>query len=390
MKKLLFPLILAGSFLLRGQATFSFNVNGSPPPGFAQALVIAGQKWSNWLQITVPVKVNVFTVNSSFIPFSAITLANGRRNFSNAPHTNILYVSSLANQLAGTELNPGEYDMDIYFNLATSFYYGSGLPPASSDDFITTAMHEIGHGLGFYSDGYVDGSGNGSFGNIPPSAIAPLTSSFPWRGLDSIPTIFDTYIVRTSNNPLSTSAPANSTALGDSIKNGALYFSGPLYANPSHSNTPVRLSGGAGTYTLGVDLLHIHDSYANTIMSYYWGPGDTVRTPAPWEIGILREIGWNLKPPTPVNTGLEKTTAGYARVSSFPNPADASLIINGKDVKDVKLYTLLGEPAQTVSNVLKEEELYIGTSGLKDGVYFLKITFYNDERDLTKKVIIKH
>lgn len=384
MKKTLLFIVCLLSVRLQAQvSTFSFNINGAPPQGFAQALAIAGQKWSDHLQITVPVKVNVFTVNSTLLPFSAITLANGRSSFSNAPLPNILYVSALANQLAGTELNAGEFDMDIYFNLATPFYYGTGKPSMMQQDFITTAMHEIGHGLGFYSDGYVDASGKGSFGNIPPSAIFPLTPSFPWRGLDGVPSIYDKYIVRVSDNPLVTCAPANSTNLGDSIKNGALYFSGPQYANPSHANAPVRLAGGEGTFTLGIDLLHIHDTYAETIMSYYWGYGDTVRIPAAWEIGILKEIGWRMHV-----VGVEET-GGHAAPAVYPNPANTGIHISGRNIRSAKLYTLLGELCATAPQRFMEEEAELQVSGLPEGIYFLKIGLDAD-REVIRKIIVRH
>ncbi len=384
MKKILLLIILAFTITTKAQVnSFSFTINGIAPSGFTTALNIAGQKWSNYLQITVPIKVNVFIVNASFLPFSAITFANGRQNFTNAPVANILYTTPLANQLAGVQTNPGEYDMDIYFNLFTSYYFGTGKPTASQTDFISTAMHEIGHGLGFYSDGFVDNSGKGSFGNIPSSTF-PLATSFPWRGQDSVPGIFDKYMVKTSGNHLTTCAPQNSTALGDSLKNGALYFSGPLYANASHSNTPVRLAGGAGTFTIGVDLLHIHQSYANTIMSYYWGPDDTVRIPAPWELGILKEIGWNLKP-----VGL-KENSNHAMIATFPNPANTNLTIGGQNIKTVNVFNAFGELILNKENTLKADEVIIETENINEGIYFLQTSFNNSAQTATKKIIVKH
>jgi len=387
MKKILSIVLLL--FLINANAqmagSFSLHVNGTPPTGFVQALTIAAQKWSNFLQITVPIKVNVLTVNSSLLPFSAITLANGRKNFANAPVPNTLYSSALANQLAGAETNVGEYDMDIYFNLSSSYYFGSGLPPSSQIDFISTAMHEMGHGLGFYSDGYVDNNGKGSFGNIPPSAIFLLPTSFPWRGKDSVPTIFDKFIVKSSNNHLTTCAPPYSIALGDSIKNGAVYFNGPLYANASHSNSPIRLSGGTGSYTLGVDLLHIHNTYANTIMSYYWGAGDTVRTPAPWELGILKEIGWNLKV-----VGIHENT-NELTATLYPNPANLNVFVKAIGITNISVYNPQGQILETIKNATKEEnELQINTEKLNEGIYFIKINFSNSSYSIIKKLVVKH
>ncbi len=386
MKKILLLATIVFCFSVKAQvSTFSFNITGSVPAGFTTALVVAGQKWSNYLQITVPVKVNVFAVNSNLLPFSAITVANGRQNFANAPLPNILYTTSLANQLAGVETNASEFDMDIYFNLYTNYYFGTGKPSASQTDFISTAMHEIGHGLGFYSDGYVNSSNVGSFGNIPPSALAPLTASFPWHGQDGVPSVYDLHIIKQSNSYLTTLAPNNTNALGDSIKNNANYFNGPLYSNASHSNTPVRLSGGTGAFSLGVDLLHIHNSYPNTIMSYYWGAGDTVRIPAPWELGILKEIGWNLK-----LVGIKENSNDVMIAASYPNPANTDFYVRAKNMSEVQVYTIQNELVQSKVNALKEEEVEIDSRNLNDGIYFLKIYFSGTNQTVTRKIIISH
>jgi hypothetical protein len=366
--------------LLSGQVkTFSFTINGQAPAGLVSALQIAGEKWDNYLQIQVSVKANIYFVNSPLIPFSGLTLSNGRKNFNNAPYNNIVYPTALANQLAGTELNPGEADMDIYFNLATVLYYGTGKPSSGQTDFITLAMHELGHGLGFYSDGYVDGSGIGSFGNIPSSAIQPLTTSFPWRGQEGVPSVFDKYIVRKSGVNLINAAPNNSSQLGDSIKNGLLYFKGPLYTNSS----PVRLAGGEGTFSLGVDLLHIHDSFENTIMSYAWGDGDTVRTPALWERAMLKEIGWNIK-----IVGIHEFNKD--EINFYPSPADQYIFLNGENISEIKLYALNGEILRRFKVIDSNSVVQINTEDLPDGVYFIRMDLGNGHSTVTRKVVVLH
>jgi hypothetical protein len=377
----LFVCLLLSLSALAQLNSFTFNINGQVPPGFEQALKIAGQRWTKHIDIKIPIKVNVFTVNTNLVPASAITLSNGRQNFANAPLENILYPTALANQLANSETNPGEYDMDIYFNLYTSYYFGNGKPPSNQQDLITTAMHEIGHGLGFYSDAYVDASNIGSFGNIPPSAIFPLTTSFPWRGQDSVASVFDTYIVKASGNHLVTCAPQNSSALGDSIRLSPSYFSGPIYASPSHSNTPIRLSGGTGAFGLGTDLLHIHQSYLNTVMSYGWGYGDTVRAPAHYEMGILKELGWK-----------ESTVGIYEselkdQFTVFPNPCESTLIISGQNIHFIVLYDALGNEMERKTKGAQSQDLILEVDRYRRGIYMLKVEDMNG-RPATKKIVL--
>lgn len=383
MKRNLLHLFIFISLSINAQtvSTFSFNISGSPAPaGLVAVLDNAAQRWSNYLIITQPIKVNVILINNSLYPFSGLTIGNGRKNFSNAPVNNFIYPTSLANQIAGNELNPGEYDMDIYVNLYTPFYYGTGKPANNKMDFITFIMHEIGHGLGFYSDGYVDSNNIGSFGNIPPSALSPLTTSFPWPGQDSVPTIYDKYIIKASQSILVGIAPQNTVTLGDSIKYTANYFDGPMYANISNGGQAVKLSGGTGTFSLGVDLLHLHSSICNSIMSYCWGLGDTVRRPANLELGILKEIGWNINPLSGINEGFSNEIL----FSIYPNPSHdyiffSSSIVKAK-IKSIELKNILGEKvAELESNAGSD------VSTLPKGIYF--ITLSTTDFQVTQKFI---
>ncbi len=90
----------------------------------------------------------------------------GLWNFTNAPLASTVYPQPLANSLAGVDLvtssnaPPGSDPNDISatFNSEvdgptvlgpTDFYYGFDGLAGSDVDFITVALHELGHGLGF-------------------------------------------------------------------------------------------------------------------------------------------------------------------------------------------------------------------------------------------------
>lgn len=379
---LIFTTVLTINLNSQTVSTFSFNVNGIAPVGLTTALDAASQRWTKYISINIPIKVNLFFVNSSFLPFSAITLSNGRTNFVGAPITNHIYPTALANQLAGLELNPGEYDMDIYVNLATNYYFGTGKPTTTQSDFISTIMHEIGHGLGFYSSGYVNSTNIGSFGNVPASALAPITTSFPWHGQDGFPSIYDKYIIKQSQNNLVGLAPNNTSTLGDSIKFRTNYFKGPVYANASNGGNPIKLSGGTGAFTLGVDLLHIHPTICGTIMSYCWGDGDTVRKPAAWEMGILREIGWN-----PSTVGItENYTENHFNL--YPNPAQDFVDISGENIQSIEVYSIQGQLLKSEKFVNNLNYIKLSVIELNTGIYFIRINNGNSSYNFSRKLVI--
>ncbi|HSQ00218.1 MAG TPA: hypothetical protein VL049_23600 [Candidatus Dormibacteraeota bacterium] len=80
------------------------------------------------------------------------------RDFAGAPRANTFYPSALADSLAGMDLAPDEDDIDATFNsvfgttcpFPASWYYGlDGNAPGEDSDFVTVALHELGHGFGF-------------------------------------------------------------------------------------------------------------------------------------------------------------------------------------------------------------------------------------------------
>lgn len=95
-------------------------------------------------------------------------------NFPNVPVVDTYYAIALANSLAGSDLDPGFEDIDAFFNSdvdgdtvlgTTHWYYGTDGQAGSDVDFVTTVLHELGHGLGFVD--LID-SGTGAWlGGIP-------------------------------------------------------------------------------------------------------------------------------------------------------------------------------------------------------------------------------
>jgi len=133
------------------------------------AFQYAANIWGRLISSTVPILVEANMdplgggANSATLGGTSPVTAH--MNFPGAPRLNTWYVAALANKLSGVDLNPApslvvsDSDMDAVFNsdldgdtvLGTShWYYGlDGNPPTGNIDFVSTVLHEIGHGLGF-------------------------------------------------------------------------------------------------------------------------------------------------------------------------------------------------------------------------------------------------
>ena len=134
--------------------------------------------WGGLLASTVTIRVS-----ASFAPLLPCTATTGVlgqthpntvwSDFSGAPIAGTWYVKALANKFAGSDLEGTTVDITTQFNSSlgqtgcltgTSFYLGLDNNHGSNVNFLTVALHEFAHGLGFYS---VENQ-NGTFqGNLP-------------------------------------------------------------------------------------------------------------------------------------------------------------------------------------------------------------------------------
>ncbi len=133
------------------------------------AFQYAANIWGRLLSSTVPILVDAnmdpLGGDANLATLGGTSPNTAHMNFPGAPRPNTWYVAALANKLSGADLNPApssvtsDSDMDAVFNsdldgdtvLGTShWYYGlDGNPPTGNIDFVSTVLHEIGHGLGF-------------------------------------------------------------------------------------------------------------------------------------------------------------------------------------------------------------------------------------------------
>ncbi len=273
-------------------ATFTITHFGTPANA-QPAIDRAAEIWGSILVSDVPIKVAV-----SWFPLGAsalgVTFPNGRKDFPGAPVASTWYASCLANSIAGTELNPGEDDINVYLNSGTNWYLGlDANTPAGQYDLVTVALHELGHGLGFVGLAKKVGS-EGSFGQVLLSDFAPLITTYPWPEQEGLPGIFDRFLTSTANGPL-VDLMNPSTALGSAFTSNQVYFNG-TNAMSANGGQTARIYAPAA-FALGSSCVHLNESTypvgnPNELMTPFSSAGHANHWPGPIAIGVMRDIGW--------------------------------------------------------------------------------------------------
>lgn len=364
----LFLLITAGPSKSQG-CTFNVTYSSSYPAAAITAFNYATELWSYKLTSGVPIKVNTIYFSYPGGPL-AITFSNGRKDFAGAPMDSTWYPTTLANSIAGTELNTGEFDMDIYVNGAYAWYYGTdGITPAGQYDFVSVALHEMGHALGFTSLAKKDTT-MGSIGLLQMSDFAPVVTSFPWPDQDTLPGIYDRFIENNAGTDLITYANP-STTLGSQLTSNQLYFNGP-YTLAATSGTRARLHAPA-TFSLGTSILHLNEatyptSSAEELMTPYITAGVSNHNVGPMTLGMLKDMGWV------IYTGINEVRPVDPSWNLYPNPAGEQVVLSmlPSGEKSIVVTDATGRIVESKSTT--NENFILSTTTYQPGIYLVKVS----------------
>ena len=264
------------------------------PPQAIEAFSKAVEIWEEYIQTNSVIKINAYF--EELEGAKGITIPNGIINFAKAPMVSTWYTSALADAISGHNLQPGFADMDIFINSKADWYYGSDRKnPPFKYEMVSVVMHEIGHGLGIISLADVKYE-VGSFSlQTEEDLLVPI--SFPMPELDGMPIVFDRFIANQqkkyfveANNP--------SVELKEFFTGDNLFFFGENTINSNSGLAPKLESNGE--YRKGSSVAHFDENYFepnddDALMTPKIGRGEIIKKPGPVTLGVLKDIGWELK-----------------------------------------------------------------------------------------------
>lgn len=254
------------------------------PANAQAAFSYAAGIWESLLNSLVPIKIDACWAsmgNPNVLGHSGAL--SYQKNFTNAPYPNVWYSVSLANALAGQDLDPANADMHITYNKDFSWYYlTDGQTPTDKVDFVSVVLHEICHGLGFSGSMTVYEGQGYWLGGAWPS--------------DGYPVIYDRFAEYGADTSL-LSYVNGSAELASALTSNDLYFDGP-HANAANGGARPKLYAPP-TWKPGSSFSHLDEVYNNTpnaLMTYSIGNGESEHSPGPVTMGILRDVGWGQEP----------------------------------------------------------------------------------------------
>ncbi|MCP4944739.1 MAG: hypothetical protein GY924_22535 [Planctomycetaceae bacterium] len=190
----------------------------------------------------------------------------------------------LANHLVGEDLRGSEAEIEITLNSNfASWYYGTdAATPSSSWDFMTVVIHEVGHGLNFFSAIQTDGSTGWDPG--------------VWG-------IYESYLeLGDGTNLINMATDAERAA---AIISDDVYWGG-ANATAANSDNRVRIYA-PNPYEPGSSVSHVNQAtYAGVaVMTPALLNGVAIHTPNAFELGMMKDMGWTL-----ANSGGSSSRAG--------------------------------------------------------------------------------
>jgi hypothetical protein len=257
-----------------GKPLSKWNIEFVDVPSDAKAAFqYAVDIWAASFESNVPVEIEIHWEPSTINGVLGSARPGDYYNaFDGAPDQDLWYPSAIANKLAKKDLAPSKVDIVLRFNSNALWYTNlDGSVPKLNYDLTSTALHEIGHGLGFLSNAEYDRFFN--------------------TGYIIQPTPFDAY-VQLADGRRFTDFCARSVDLGRAMTS-PLNWSGQAAIAANNGIKPKLYS--PRPYEDGSSITHLDENTFNTgspnaVMTPVLDPGEVFRSPGPVALAMLDDM----------------------------------------------------------------------------------------------------
>ena len=350
--------------LTEGKRTL-FGDNGNNASTLGQARRNAFEHAARLLENRLP-GPNTIRVEVSFIPFKDETTIAGAvvpQIFSFPPPEllHIGYPPALAERIAKRELiDESAPHFTVGFSRDSNFYYGfTGEPPPSSIDFVTLALHEFIHGLGFHSSLKKDGSFPSVQLNVRGAARNYSRYVEQWQRIYDVQMYSEgdgEFIVDLEPQRREQAVTSDTGLLWDGTERPGRENSSCSYGQRM---AELKSAGVASdgkprlhappTFDEGSSITHVHTE-ADDIMEYlYPFPRDLDLS-----LGMLKDLGWEVVgkdfPPSCVPTGVSVTPTSGLVTTEGGGVATFTVGLDSEPMSDVIIPLRSSEPQEGVAD----------------------------------------
>lgn len=367
MTRYLFLLFCCSIGLHLQAATINVNYNNTNNAWTATAMTAFDEAISIWEETIFsasPIEIDAYYKDFSVTGIGSNSILGMARatvtgsNFSSTHagyQANTSYVVALAEKMGATFSPWAEhpYHIKIYMNSSKNWVYSISYNPQPNHyDFISVALHEIGHGLGFVS-----------------IAVLDQTTSLPVYNA-SLPYVMDREIIRVNSGTTRLENQAGSGATTEAfLTSDQLFYDGTFAVTSNGSSKPQLYA--PTTFIKGSSISHwdqgyfstndhdalMHPQAAISSNSFHRHIGDVTT-------GFMRDIGWDLWPTGISSLSVETTLHVY------PNPSSENFYISSNKEFNYQIINILGGIVEENFNMDTSHKISLNQHPV--GVYFLE------------------
>ena len=314
--------------------------------------------WDSLIRSPVPIRIEATFENKGGYEDGSIILGSarpaGRRE---SASLGVWVALALADKRVGRDLDRGEPDIITSFNSNSElgWYFGTdGNTPSRKQDFVSVVLHEIGHGLGFFSSATVY--------REPIEGIPP--AYYPKRGRlrsgdPKLPEIYDIFVVVQKEGDITHITETDvyedpSVSLKDafeSYRESKLLWNGEKGVEANSGIRPKLYA--PDPWNRGSSYSHLDEKTfpagdPNALMTPYQARAEASHHPGPITLGIFEDMGWTINKGPAFTDGSSTTrsvaenTGAGVNIDSPVAATDANSADPNANLRDSLTYTLSG------------------------------------------------